>query len=127
MDNLRDQVIPILFLLQTTKRHLSARDVLLWVLKVFKQCFLIPNNPFLLVCIGVLKSRDLPRLTTEEAEEIGSNFVATTFFECVTLQATSFEEVCALFIISCNGYMLAKIRFIQKVQQRYHRVLDLPA
>ena len=32
--NIRDQVIPILALLQATEGHLGARDVLLWVLEV---------------------------------------------------------------------------------------------
>lgn len=31
-----DQVVPVLGLLETTKGHLGARDVLLGVLKVFK-------------------------------------------------------------------------------------------
>lgn len=34
--NIRDQVVPVLLLLQATERHLGPRDVLLGVLEVLK-------------------------------------------------------------------------------------------
>jgi len=48
-----DQVIPVFLLLQSTKSHLRARDVLLWVLEVFEKGVLLPDNGLLLVGIGV--------------------------------------------------------------------------
>ena len=36
MSNVRDQVVPVLGLLQAPKRHLRARDVFLRVLEVFE-------------------------------------------------------------------------------------------
>ena len=39
--NIRDQVIPILALLQATEGHLGARDVLLWVLEVCELVVLV--------------------------------------------------------------------------------------
>ena len=35
-EDARDEIIPILFLLQTTKGHLGAGDILLWILQVLK-------------------------------------------------------------------------------------------
>lgn len=37
--DVRDEIIPVLILLQTTKGHLGAWDVLLWVLKVLELIF----------------------------------------------------------------------------------------
>jgi hypothetical protein len=34
--NIRDQIVPVLILLETTERHLRARNVLLWVLEVLE-------------------------------------------------------------------------------------------
>lgn len=36
--NIRDQVVAVLGLLETTKGHLGAGDVLLWVLEVLELC-----------------------------------------------------------------------------------------
>ena len=68
-ENVRDQVVPILGLLETPKSHLCAGNVLFRVLEIFKlqffstspialsifayQCVLLPFNPFSLVCVGV--------------------------------------------------------------------------
>lgn len=45
----RDQVVPVLRLLQATESHLCAWDVLLGVLEVFKQSILTPFDALLLV------------------------------------------------------------------------------
>jgi hypothetical protein len=34
--NIRNQVVPVLVLLQSTERHLCAGNVLLWILEVFE-------------------------------------------------------------------------------------------
>ena len=36
LTSIRDQIIPVLALLETTKGHLCPRDVFLWVFQVFK-------------------------------------------------------------------------------------------
>lgn len=51
--NLRDQVVAVLLLLESTEGHLGARDVLLWVLEVLEQSVGVPGNSLLLVGIGV--------------------------------------------------------------------------
>jgi len=48
-----DQIVPVLFLLETTECHLRAGNVLLRVLEVFKQSVLVPLNGLLLVGIGI--------------------------------------------------------------------------
>jgi hypothetical protein len=68
---LRDQIVPVLVLLQSTESHLCAGNVLLWVLEVFEleisasipakslpipithQCIVVPLNSLGLVGIGV--------------------------------------------------------------------------
>jgi hypothetical protein len=40
-ENIRDQVVPVLLLLQSTESHLCARDVLLWVLEVLELLFML--------------------------------------------------------------------------------------
>lgn len=51
--NLRDQVVAVLLLLESTEGHLGARDVLLWVLEVLEQGVGVPGDSLLLVGIGV--------------------------------------------------------------------------
>ena len=69
LDNIRDQVIPVLALLQATKSHLGAWDIFLWVFKILKleihqrdlstivkpsyESIFTPGNPFGLVGVGV--------------------------------------------------------------------------
>jgi hypothetical protein len=40
-ENIRDQVVPVLLLLQSTESHLCARDILLWVLEVLELLFML--------------------------------------------------------------------------------------
>jgi len=49
----RDQVIPVLVLLQSTESHLGTWDVLLRVLEILEQSALIPGDSLLLVGVGV--------------------------------------------------------------------------
>ena len=121
---IRDQVIPVLALLQATERHLRAGDVLLRVLKVLKlwtplataspsphffssmpqtyQCVLIPLNSLLLVRVRVREALDLPCVATEESVEIGSDLVALAVFQVVALLAARLEKVGALLSIACE-------------------------
>src|ERR1700712_3411275 len=52
--NIRDQVVPVLILLQSTECHLRARNVLLWILKVFE--LLLPSAilPLLFLRVGTV-------------------------------------------------------------------------
>lgn len=49
----RNQVIPILLLLQATEGHLRPGDIFLRVLKVLEECVLLPLDTLGLVGVGV--------------------------------------------------------------------------
>jgi len=95
-----DEVIPVLCLLQTSKGHLGARDVLFRVLEVVEQCVLIPVYTFLFVGIGVGKARHLPALPAEETVQLRANLVLLVRAERVALCAAGLEETFALFEIA---------------------------
>jgi len=48
-----DQVVAILWLLETTEGHLSTGNVLLGVLEVLEKTVIFPDNTLLLVGVGV--------------------------------------------------------------------------
>jgi len=88
-----DQVVPVLVLLETAKRHLGTWNVLLRVLEVLEQCFFAPCDTLLLVCIGVGVTLDLAGLTTEKTVQVGTGLVGTALLEGVALSAPGFEKV----------------------------------
>jgi len=76
-ENIRDQVVPVLVLLQSTESHLGTWDIFLWVLEIFElyiavsmvhiifmdiggtnKSLLAPVNSLLLVGIGVCETID---------------------------------------------------------------------
>mmetsp|Transcript_25546 Transcript_25546/g.38132 ORF Transcript_25546/g.38132 Transcript_25546/m.38132 type:complete len:92 (+) Transcript_25546:139-414(+) len=62
-----NQILPLLGLLETGVYHLGSLDVLLGVLKVFKEGILSPDNTRLFVGGGVGETGGLSRLTAEES------------------------------------------------------------
>lgn len=64
-----DQVLPVLQLLQTRKRHLRARDVLLGVLEVLHERRLVPSDALRDVRRRVAEALCLAGLATEQAVE----------------------------------------------------------
>jgi len=62
----RNQVVPVLVLFQSAKRHLCARNVLFGVLQVLEQGVFAPGDALALVCVGVGESLDLARLATKQ-------------------------------------------------------------
>jgi len=67
-----DEVAPFLALLQTGVSHLGAGDVLLGVLKVFKEGVLRPYNLLFDVSLGVRIAGGLASMTTENAMKVGA-------------------------------------------------------
>jgi len=61
-----DEVVAVLWLLETAEGHLGAWDVLLWVFEVGKQSFLLPCDALLLVRVCVRETLDLTGLAAEE-------------------------------------------------------------
>jgi len=96
----RDQVISVLLLLQTTESHFGTWNILLWVLEVLKEGGLVPNDTLLLVGICVLEASDLTGLTAEKAKQVRSDFVGSTFLKGVALLTAGFEKVRTLGVIS---------------------------
>lgn len=91
--NIRDQVVPVLLLLETTEGHLSAGNVLLGVLEVLEEGALVPDDALLLVGIGVGVAVDRAGLAAEQAVERGADLVAAAGVEGVALRAARLEEV----------------------------------
>ena len=97
---LRDQVVPVLGLLETTEGHLGTRDVLLGVLKVLEESVVVPLNTLLLVGIGVSVTLDVTRLSAEKAVESRSNLVAAVLLNGVALSTSGLEKVGTLLSVA---------------------------
>lgn len=98
--NLRDEVVPVLLLLETTEGHLGARNVLLGVLEVLEEGLLVPLDALLLVGVGVSVAINGTGLAAEETVESGADLVAAVLFDGVALGATRLEEVGTLLEIT---------------------------
>lgn len=101
---IRDQVISVFCLLQSTECHLGSRDVFLRVLKIFKlklgqsretsfcrrpyQRVFLPRYSLMLVGIRVGKAFNLTSLAPKESMEVRADFVALALFQVVTLRAS---------------------------------------
>lgn len=99
--DVRDDVVPVLVLLETTEGHLGTRNVLLGVLEVLEESVLVPGDALLLVGIGVGVAVDGAGLAAEEAVESGADLVAATLLKGVALSAAGLEEVGTLLGITC--------------------------
>lgn len=121
----RDQVVPVLVLLQAAEGHLGAGDVLLGVLEVRElrrglafadlgvwqletyQGILGPGDALLLVGVGVGVAVDGAGLAAEETVERGADHVGAASLEGVALGAARLEEGGTLLGITCGGDGLA--------------------
>jgi hypothetical protein len=101
--NLRNQVVPVLLLLETAEGHLGAGDVLLGVLEVREQGVVVPLDALLLVGVGVRVALDGARLAAEETVQGRADLVAAAGLDGVALGATGLEEVGTLLSVSCKG------------------------
>ena len=101
--NVRDEVVPVLILLETAERHLGAGDELLGVLQVIEEGVLGPGDALLLVGVGVGEAVDGARLAAEEAVERRADLVAAALLEGVALCAAGLEEVGTFLGVSWSG------------------------
>jgi hypothetical protein len=113
MLNLRDEVIAILLLLQATKGHLGAGNVLLGVLKVLKQGLLVPGDTLVLVGIGEGVASSGTRLAAEETVQVGSDLVAAVGLDGVALSTTGLEEVGTLLNVTYRIALATEFLFRQ--------------
>lgn len=100
--DLRVEVITILLLLQATKGHLGAGNVLLGVLNVVEQSLVIPGDALVLVGVGEAVAGGGTRLAAEEAVQVGADLVATVLLDGVALSTTGLEEVGTLLSVTCR-------------------------
>ena len=99
--DLRDKVVPVLLLLETTEGHLGTRNVLLGVLEVLEEGLVVPLDALLLVGIGVGVTLDGAGLAAPKTVKSGTDLVATVLVDGVALRATRLEEVGTLLEITC--------------------------
>jgi len=95
-----NQVVPVLVLFETTKRHLGAGNVLLGVLEVFKESILVPGDTLLLVRVGVREALDLTGLAAKETVKVGADLVVAALLDGVALSTAGLEKVRTLGIIT---------------------------
>lgn len=93
-----DQVVSVLWLLQTTKGHLGTWNVLLWVFKVIVHGLLGPSDTLLLVGVSVREAFSLTRLSAENTVQVRTNLVWATLFGGVALETSGLEEVSTLLL-----------------------------
>lgn len=101
--NLRNEVVAVLLLLETTEGHLGTGDVLLGVLEVSEEGGLVPGDALLLVGVSVGVAVDGAGLAAEEAVQSRADLVGTALLDGVALSATGLEEVGTLLEIAYWG------------------------
>jgi hypothetical protein len=120
-ENVRNEVVPVLVLLQAAEGHLGAGDVLLGVLKVVElegfgsaqahvkgslgrtyQRALVPGDALLLVGVGVGVAVNGTAGAAEQAVERRADLVAAASLKGVALRATRLEEVGTLLGVTCG-------------------------
>lgn len=93
-----DQVVSVLWLLQTTKGHLGAWNVLLGVFKVVRHGLLGPGDTLLLVGVSVGEALGLTGLSAENTVQVRTNLVWATLLGGVALKTSGLEEVGTLLL-----------------------------
>lgn len=98
--NLRNQVISVCRLLETTEGHLGAGEVLLGVLKVVEEGLVLPGDAGLLVGVGVGVAINGTALAAEEAVQGGADLVAAVLVNGVALGTSGGEELGSLLNVA---------------------------
>jgi len=92
----RDDVVTILWLLESGKDHFVSLHELLWILEVVEDVVVVPQNAGLLVGARVRVSLHLSGLASVEAVEVGTLLVGTTLLDGVALRALGLEDLGSL-------------------------------
>lgn len=108
-----DKVVSVLWLLQTTKGHLGAWNVLLWVLQVVMHGLFVPFDTLLLVGVGVGVAGGLAGFSAENTVQVRTNLVWAALLDGVALETSGLEEVSTLllgtlFEFSWHGELVSK-------------------
>lgn len=100
--DLRNEVVALLLLLETTESHLGTGNVLLGVLEVGKERRLVPGDALLLVGVGVRVALDGTSLAAKEAVQGRADLVGTALLDGVALRAAGLEKVGTLLSVACE-------------------------
>jgi hypothetical protein len=100
LENLRNEVVAVLGLLETTESHLGSGDVLLGVLEVLEESVVVPLNTLLLVGIGVRVTVDGTGLAAPETVQSRADLVAAVLLNGVALSTSGLEKVGTLLEIA---------------------------
>lgn len=118
----------ILLLLQATKGHLGAGDVLLGVLNVLEQGLVVPDNALVLVGIGEAVAGRGTRLAAKEAVQVGADLVAAVLLDGVALSTTGLEEVGTLLSVTWkreeNDLATGCFPVVERQRQRRRKAED---
>ena len=99
-----DQISPVFLLLESSKNHLGARDVLLGVCEVDVQGVLAPGHALVLVSLGVGEPRRLASLSSPDPVEVGPLLVLAPSLDCVALGTRLGEDLLAIVgTHDCSG------------------------
>lgn len=109
--NLRNQVLPVCRLLETTEGHLGAGEVLLGVLKVVEEGLVLPGDAGLLVGVGVGVAVNGTALAAEEAVQGGADLVAAVLLNGVALSTSGGEELGSLLNIAWRSELAKGLYF----------------
>lgn len=93
LDQIRNQVATLLWLLQAGKDHLGALDVLLRSQEVLEQRLVCPRDARVLVGRRVRIAFGLTRLTVDHAVEVGALLVGAALVRGVALRAFGLEDL----------------------------------
>ena len=120
-EHIRDQIISILILLQSTECHLCAGNILLWVLEVLKlfllsapylfeeilelgdgtyQSVVVPFDSLGLVGIRVRVALDGTSVAAEKTVKVRTDLVSLALAQGVALSTSSLEEVGTLLCVT---------------------------
>jgi len=97
-----NQVLAVLLLLETTKGHLGAGNVLLGVLEVSKEGVLLPGDALALVGVGVGVALDGAGLATKKTVQSRADLVGTALLDGVALSTAGLEEVGTLLSVATS-------------------------
>ena len=115
--NLRNQILPVLLLLETTESHLGTGDVLLGVLEVVEESLVVPLNTLLLVGVGVGVAIDGTRRAAKETVQGRADLVAAVLLNGVALSTSCLEKVGTLLEIAWLDELATEVGCVGVMQR----------
>ena len=95
-----NDVSTFLGLLESSEAHLGLWDVLLWILEVFEEGVVSPDDVGVLVGLGVGVSLHSSGLSSKQSVEVWSLLVGTSLLVSVALSTASLEQLLSSLHVS---------------------------